>query len=159
MPLNGSLAAGHRRIAMINNVDDIPARHGREQGFRARCAEAGLPAADVAVERSVTVAQGGYEAAIRLLRGTAADRSVLLQRPDGHGRLSRRRPARPDNPDDLSVVGFDDLELIADGLYPGLTTIALPHYEMGVWAVDSCSPRSTLRAPQSPPGTTSSGAP
>lgn len=24
-----------------------------------------------------------------------------------------------------------------EGLYPGLTTVALPHYEMGAWAVDT----------------------
>ncbi len=40
-------------------------------------------------------------------------------------------------PDDLSVVGFDNQELIADGLRPGLTTVALPHYEMGAWAVEN----------------------
>jgi LacI family transcriptional regulator len=38
-------------------------------------------------------------------------------------------------PDDLSIVGFDNQENIADGLRPGLTTMALPHYEMGQWAV------------------------
>ena len=38
-------------------------------------------------------------------------------------------------PDDVSVVGFDDQELISDSLRPGLTTVALPHYEMGQWAV------------------------
>ena len=40
-------------------------------------------------------------------------------------------------PDDLSVVGFDNQEHIADGLRPGLTTLALPHYEMGQWAVQT----------------------
>ena len=40
-------------------------------------------------------------------------------------------------PEDLSVVGFDNQELIADGLRPGLTTVALPHYEMGAWAVET----------------------
>ena len=38
-------------------------------------------------------------------------------------------------PADVSVVGFDDQELISDSLRPGLTTVALPHYEMGHWAV------------------------
>jgi len=38
-------------------------------------------------------------------------------------------------PADLSVVGFDNQEYIADGLYPALTTLQLPHYEMGAWAV------------------------
>ena len=40
-------------------------------------------------------------------------------------------------PHDLSVVGFDNQEIIADGRRPGLTTVALPHYEMGAWAVDT----------------------
>jgi LacI family transcriptional regulator len=40
-------------------------------------------------------------------------------------------------PHDLSVVGFDNQELVADGLRPGLTTVALPHYEMGAWAVEA----------------------
>ena len=38
-------------------------------------------------------------------------------------------------PHDVSVVGVDDLQLISLALVPTLTTIALPHYEMGRWAV------------------------
>jgi LacI family transcriptional regulator len=34
-------------------------------------------------------------------------------------------------PDQVSVVSFDDLELISGGLRPGLTTVRLPHYQMG----------------------------
>lgn len=40
-------------------------------------------------------------------------------------------------PQDLSVIGFDNQELIAEGLRPRLTTVALPHYEMGAWAVET----------------------
>jgi LacI family transcriptional regulator len=40
-----------------------------------------------------------------------------------------------DIPRDLSVVGFDNQENIADGLMPALTTIGLPHYDMGYWGV------------------------
>jgi LacI family transcriptional regulator len=42
-----------------------------------------------------------------------------------------------DIPNDLSIVGFDNQELIAANLFPGLTTVALPHYEMGAWAVET----------------------
>lgn len=37
-------------------------------------------------------------------------------------------------PEDLSVMGFDDQRFIADALRPALTTVRLPHYEMGAWA-------------------------
>ncbi len=40
-------------------------------------------------------------------------------------------------PRDVSIVGFDDQEIISTNLRPGLTTMALPHYEMGKWAVDT----------------------
>jgi LacI family transcriptional regulator len=38
-------------------------------------------------------------------------------------------------PEDVAVVGFDNQELIAAHLRPALSTVALPHYEMGRWAV------------------------
>ena len=39
-------------------------------------------------------------------------------------------------PDDVAVVGFDNQFLIAAQVDPGLSTIALPHYAMGHWAVN-----------------------
>ncbi|WP_343212328.1 LacI family DNA-binding transcriptional regulator [Actinomyces sp. 565] len=38
-------------------------------------------------------------------------------------------------PEQLSVVGFDDLRLISTNLAPQLTTMRLPHYEMADWLV------------------------
>jgi LacI family transcriptional regulator len=37
-------------------------------------------------------------------------------------------------PKDISVVGFDNQLNIADALRPPLTTVQLPHFEMGAWA-------------------------
>lgn len=37
-------------------------------------------------------------------------------------------------PQDISVVGFDNQLNIADALRPPLTTVQLPHFEMGAWA-------------------------
>ena len=37
---------------------------------------------------------------------------------------------------DISVIGFDNQPDIANALRPGLTTIQLPHYEMGKVATD-----------------------
>jgi LacI family transcriptional regulator len=38
-------------------------------------------------------------------------------------------------PEDIAIVGFDNHELIAAELYPPLTSMELPHYAMGQWAV------------------------
>ena len=39
-------------------------------------------------------------------------------------------------PHDVAVVGFDNQEVVAAFLRPPLSTVALPHYEMGRWAVE-----------------------
>ena len=130
--------AGHRRIAFLNNIDDIPATQGRLEGYRQVLREAGIEPDDRLVARAETVADGGYRAARALFdlapRPTAVfcfnDRMAM-------GVYQAASEVGLRIPEDLSVVGFDNQELIADGLRPGLTTVALPHHEMGVWAVDT----------------------
>jgi hypothetical protein len=39
-------------------------------------------------------------------------------------------------PEDMSIVGYDDQEDIAAALRPPLTTLRLPYYEMGRWALE-----------------------
>ena len=39
-------------------------------------------------------------------------------------------------PEDLSIVGYDDDEPLARTTVPGLTTVALPHREMGEKAIE-----------------------
>ena len=131
------LVQGHRRIGFLNNVDDIPATHGRLEGFRAALRDAGIPTREEWIRAATPDARGGREAAWALLdsddRPTAlfcfADRMAM-------GAYQAATELGLRIPDDLSIVGFDNQELIADGLLPGLTTVALPHYEMGAWAVE-----------------------
>jgi LacI family transcriptional regulator len=130
--------AGHTRIGMINNTDDVPATHSRLRAFREILADAGLKFHPELVQSEHSEVPGGYQAALRLLqpenRPTAVfcynDRMAMgLYRAAGE--LGLRIP------DELSVVGFDNQELIAENLYPALTTVALPHYEMGAWATEN----------------------
>jgi LacI family transcriptional regulator len=133
------LAHGHTRIGFINNIDDIPAAAGRLAGYRAALEEAAIPFDPAyVVEDTTLIADVELHGARALLD--------LPDRPTGifcfndqvamkTYFVASQRGLRI--PEDLSVVGFDNLELIADGLRPGLTTVALPHYEMGVWAVET----------------------
>jgi LacI family transcriptional regulator len=132
------IAAGHRRIGFVTNVDDIPATHGRLTGYRQALAEAGIAVVPdlVIVEQSDT--PGGYRATLQLLRRPDPPTGVFCfndRMAMGAYRAAHELGFRI--PDDLSVVGFDNQELIAEELFPGLTTVALPHYEMGAWAVQT----------------------
>ena len=39
-------------------------------------------------------------------------------------------------PAEVAVMGFDNHELIADQLFPPLSTMQLPHYQMGKWVIE-----------------------
>jgi LacI family transcriptional regulator len=131
---------GHRRIGFLNNVDDIPATVLRLQGFQSGLRAARCRYSPGRVVSEESEARGGYRAALRLL--SQPDRS----RPTGlfcfndrmaMGAYQAAADLGLSIPQDLSIIGFDNQELIADGLRPGLTTVALPHFAMGRWAVNA----------------------
>jgi LacI family transcriptional regulator len=131
------LDAGHRRIGFLNNTDDVPATRDRLRGFRNALNEAGLDGGAAPVESEFSEVLGGYVAALRMLK--REDRPTGLFCYNDRMAMGAYRAAAElgiSIPNELSVVGFDDQELIAANLYPGLTTVALPHYEMGAWATE-----------------------
>ncbi len=121
--------AGHRRIAHIRGLRR--AGREREAGYRRALAEAGLAPGPV-VDGDFTEA-GGYRATRALLATggftavfVANDRMAL-----GVYRAAFERGLRI--PDDLSVVGFDDLAFAAY-LTPPLTTLKQPAHRLGFLA-------------------------
>jgi LacI family transcriptional regulator len=132
------IQAGHTRIGMINNRDDIPATHGRREGFLNALRRHGLEhdPRHIAIGTSRQT-QGGREAALELL-GQKTRPTALFCFNDriAMGAYQAAAALGLRIPEDVSIVGIDNLEIIADSLWPGLTTVALPHYEMGRWAVN-----------------------
>ncbi len=127
---------GHTRIGFLNNTDDVPATRDRLAGYKASLRARGLPFDPTLVAARVSETMGGYEAAKALLN--ADNRPTALFCYNDRMAMGAYRAAAEAHiriPDDLSVVGFDNQELIAEGLFPPLTTVSLPHYEMGQWAV------------------------
>lgn len=125
---------GHRRIAHVRGRGDLESAHLRELGYRQSLAEAGI-AFDPDLVRD-----GDYRAGST----TEAARDLLL-RPDrpsavfAANDLSALRVLEVAQelglriPQDLSVVGFDDVPEAANAV-PALTTIAQPLQEMGAQA-------------------------
>jgi LacI family transcriptional regulator len=131
------IRAGHRHIGFVQDIEPIPAAPEREEGYREALLEHGLSADPAWVARGAATAEGGWWAASRLLDGPRSPSAIFCfndQMAMGAYRAAAERGLRI--PDDVSVVGFDDQELIAPWLVPSLTTMALPHYAMGRWAVE-----------------------
>jgi LacI family transcriptional regulator len=130
------LEKGHRRIAMINANKKYPAAAGRYQGY-----QKALKKFQVTVDPELIRTGGwwqddGYEHALGLLRlkevptaiFCASDRIAL-------GAYDALKEKGVRIPEDISIVGFDNQELIAAHARPPLTTVQIPYYEMGAWAV------------------------
>jgi LacI family transcriptional regulator len=130
------LKKGHRRVAFINNVDPIPATFGRLQGYRAALANHGVPVDESLVCNEESSSGGGHQGAMKLMQLPEPPTAIFCfndQMAIGVYDALRKHNRRI--PDDVAVIGFDNLELVAVNLYPSLTTMELPHYKMGVWAV------------------------
>lgn len=128
------LDAGHRRIAFINTCHPSPAQSGRLQGYRETLEAAGIEYDPTIVVESSSDQEGGYEAAMRVLDH---DVTAVFCHNDrvAMGLYDAARDRALKIPDDLAVVGFDDQEVISAHLRPPLTTVALPHYDLGAAGV------------------------
>jgi len=126
---------GHRRVGFITNVDDVPATSGRLQGHREALAAAGVEFDPALVVSDESETWGGYRATRTLL--AEPDRPTAIFAYNDRMAMGAYRAAAELGlriPDDISIVGFDDQEIITQGLYPELSSVALPHFDMGYWA-------------------------
>jgi LacI family transcriptional regulator len=126
---------GHTRIGYIQNDKPVDAARLRLVGYQRALAENNLRYEPALV--AVFDDGHGYDAAMKLLqmpeRPTALfcfnDRMAM-------GAYDAIRKLNLAIPEDVAVFGFDNQELIAPNLYPALTTMELPHYDMGRWAIE-----------------------
>jgi LacI family transcriptional regulator len=131
------LRKGHRRIAFANHNTADPGVVGRLEGYKQALAAYGIPFDEDMVCVEIGQADGGYRCAMRLFQ--QADRPTALFCYNDRmamGAYDALRKLKLSIPDDVAVVGFDNQEIIAAHLHPGLTTLELPHYELGKWAVE-----------------------
>ena len=132
------IAAGHRRVGYLDNEAQIAATPLRREGYLQALRGAGIEPDDTLIEATVPHDRRlALEATVRLL--DRPDRPTALfcfSDRAASGAYAAARQLGLKIPDDLSVVGFDNLELVADWVDPGLTTIQLPHREMGRWGVN-----------------------
>lgn len=122
---------GHRRIAHIAGPMPDPMSLDRRDGYLAGLADAGI-AADprLVVEGDFGLAAG--RAAIRTLDAGSVDYTAVFAASDqmAVGAMGELRARGRNVPDDVSVVGFDDI-VLAEAVEPQLTTVHQPRREIG----------------------------
>jgi LacI family transcriptional regulator len=124
------LALGHRRIGVIAGPPDVLCSRARVDGYRSALAEAGVEADPDLVRWGDFHVTGGYEHGLRLLQ--RADRPTAIFAGSDYQCLGVMRAVRElglSIPEDVSVVGYDDIPL-AQWLGPSLTTVRQPLREM-----------------------------
>ncbi len=131
--VNHLIDVGHRRIGFLNNSDPVPAASERLDGYRRALANS-----DISFDASLVLATPDRspsttkKVALTLL--SRDDRPTAVFAYNDRMAVGLYQAAWALNleiPHDLSVVGFDNQRLIIDCREPELTTIQLPHYEMG----------------------------
>lgn len=144
---------GHRRIATVTGPLMMTAGLDRRDGYKQALVEAGIPIEpDLIVEGDFTE-EGGYQAMRRVIALPDRPRATFVASDTmAAGALHALRQAGLRVPEDMAVVGYDDLAAAAQ-TSPPLTTIRQPISEMGAAAVralieqieEPTAPRTAVR--------------
>ena len=132
------LEHGHERVAVLGGPSALWTAQQRLAGYREAFAAAGLDPDAVPVHVGDYREESGLALAARALDGPAEERpTALLCANDlmAIGALQHCRAAGLRVPEDVSLVGFDDLPFVSL-LDPPLTTVRQPARRMGARAVE-----------------------
>jgi LacI family transcriptional regulator len=125
------LALGHRRIAAITGPPGWVATEERRAGYHAALAAAGIaPDPDLEVASDFEFAPGMEAAGVLLDLPEPPTAIFAFNDAIGLGTLRAARERGIRVPEDLSIVGFDDIKY-ATIVSPALTTVRQPLAEMG----------------------------
>lgn len=129
------LRLGYKRIATIAGPKDMVAGADRIQGYLAALREKGIaPEPGLMVESDFTE-EGGYQAMHRLM-AVAPEAVFAASDAMAVGAMRALRDAGKRVPDDMAIVGFDDLPIAARS-DPPLTTVRQPIPRAGAVATET----------------------
>lgn len=127
---------GHRRIAMIYGVGGHELANDRLLPYQASLETAGIPFDDSLVQKCGPTIRDGYEACKKLLKLEVRPTAIIaINDLLAIGALRAAADLNLRIPNDLSVIGYDDIPM-ADFLIPRLTTVTKDAYMLGTNAFE-----------------------
>jgi len=142
---------GHSCIGLVGSIPDAyPSIRERRKGYTRALKEHGI--SQSYIEDSALTREAGYEATLRLLQRAPEVTAIFGCNDDvAVGAMNAANDLGLHVPDQLSIVGFDDIDL-AQEVTPPLTTVHVDKTLMGVLAVRHL--RDRAENPQRPALTT-----
>ena len=122
---------GHRRIGLVLGSPELYTTNQRLTGYLNALEEAGITPSEEYIRYGDYTMDGGYQAAQELLR--LDNRPTALFVTNFEMTLGAMLALQHNNirvPEDLSVIGFDKLELFGE-IFPNLTLIRQPQMSIG----------------------------
>lgn len=122
---------GHQRIGCITGPSDLSLSAERVTGYRCALQEAGLAVDETLIIKGNFQYETGYQAAQQFLTKPAPPTAIFACNDlMAIGAINAAIRQGCQVPQQLSVIGFDDIRMAAY-TNPLLTTVAQPKYEMG----------------------------
>jgi DNA-binding LacI/PurR family transcriptional regulator len=130
------LAHGHRRVGLITWEREIANIRLANAGYRRALREAGIKADPALVVRVPAISMAAGRAGAQQLLELAQPPTALFAIADtlALGAISALKDAARRIPEDMAVVGFNDISAAAL-MHPALTTVHAPAHEMGAEAM------------------------
>jgi LacI family transcriptional regulator len=142
--------AGHRRIGYINGEPWQDASKDRLKGYRTALATADIPFAPELVRDGDWSSGLGFEQTLSLMREPNPPTAIFCGNDlTALGSIEALKQLGLQVPEDVSVLGYDDQE-IARHTHPPLSTVVLPNYDLGRWAVETLLQEEQNRAAGTP---------
>jgi LacI family transcriptional regulator len=138
------LELGHRHIACICGPAQTSVARMRLAGYQRAMREAGVQVQDSWVVESDFTGPSGYQAACTLLETDRPTAIFAANDMVGIGVLRAAAERNVKVPADLSVVGFDDIQM-SQFVYPALTTVGQSILQLGERAAEVLLRRITTR--------------
>ncbi|MDF2672588.1 MAG: transcriptional regulator [Clostridiales bacterium] len=133
---NYLIKLGHKKISHI--VGDMGHRTGflRLEGYKKALSDAGIIIKNNLIIKGNYTEESGYKAGLKLLSREIPTAIFAGNDSMSIGVIRAIQEANLKIPDDISIVGFDDIE-VARYLQPALTTVKIPLFEMASIAVNN----------------------
>jgi len=129
------LGHGHQRIGIITGPENSPDNKGRLQGYQKALLDAGISLQQNMVVPGNFKHEGGQIAIQKLLEGNSPPTAVLAANDEmAIGAIDAAQQMSLRVPEDLAVIGFDDIQMSAL-TRPSLTTVRQPMQLLGEAAV------------------------